>query len=56
MAVATAITGIADISVAAALDTVDTQLDTANTAAATFGAAQARIEAQNDFLASRRTR
>ncbi len=49
-AVATAITGIADISVAAALDTIDTQLDTVNTAAATFGAAQARIEAQNSFL------
>jgi flagellin len=49
-AVATAITGIADISVAAALDTVDTQLDTVNTAAANFGAAQARIEAQNNFL------
>ena len=49
-AVATAITGIADISVAGALDTVDTQLDTVNTAAATFGAAQARIEAQNAFL------
>jgi flagellin len=49
-AVATAITGIADISAAAALDTVDTQLDAVNTAAATFGAAQARIEAQNSFL------
>jgi flagellin len=49
-AVATAINAIADISVAAALDTVDSQLDAVNTAAATFGAAQARIEAQNDFL------
>ena len=49
-AVATAITGIADISLATALDTVDTQLDAVNTAAATFGAAQARIEAQNAFL------
>lgn len=49
-AVATAITGIADISVAAALDTVDTQLDAVNTAAATFGAAQARIEAQASFV------
>jgi flagellin len=49
-AVATAITGIADISVAGALDTIDTQLDTVNTAAATFGAAQARIDAQADFL------
>jgi flagellin len=49
-AVATAITGIADISAAGALDIVDTQLDTVNTAAATFGAAQARIEAQSDFL------
>ncbi len=49
-AVATAITGIADISVVGALDTVDTQLDAANTAAATFGAAQARIDAQNEFL------
>ncbi len=49
-ALATAITGIADISVAAALDTVDSQLDLANTAAATFGAAQARIDAQADFL------
>jgi flagellin len=50
-AVATAITGIADISVAGALDTVDTQLDTVNTAAATFGAAQIRIDGQATFLA-----
>ncbi len=49
-AIATAVTGIADISVAGALDTLDTQLDTVNTAAATFGAAQARIDAQNDFI------
>ena len=33
------------------LDAVDTLLDSANTAAAAFGAAQARIEAQNAFLA-----
>lgn len=32
------------------LDWIDTRLDRANTAAATFGAAQARIDAQNDFL------
>ena len=32
------------------LDAVDTLLDTANTAAAAFGAAQIRIDAQNDFL------
>jgi flagellin len=31
-------------------DDIDTLIDTANTAAATFGAAQARIEAQNAFL------
>jgi flagellin len=31
-------------------DAIDTLIDTANTAAATFGAAQARIEAQNAFL------
>jgi len=33
------------------LDAVDTLLDSANTAAAAFGAAQIRIDAQNDFLA-----
>ena len=33
------------------LDDVDTLLDTANAAAAAFGAAQARIEAQGEFLA-----
>ena len=33
------------------LDAVDTLLDSANTAAAAFGAAQTRIDAQNDFLA-----
>ena len=33
------------------LDAVDTLLDSANTAAAAFGAAQVRIDAQNDFLA-----
>ena len=49
-AVATAITGIADITLPAALDVVDTQLDTVNTAAAAFGAAQIRIDAQADFL------
>jgi flagellin len=32
------------------LDAVDTLLDTANAAAAAFGAAQARIEAQGEFL------
>jgi flagellin len=31
-------------------DNIDTLMDTANAAAATFGAAQARIEAQNAFL------
>ncbi len=31
-------------------DDIDTLIDSANTAAAAFGAAQARIEAQNDFL------
>ncbi len=31
-------------------DSIDTLIDSANTAAAAFGAAQARIEAQNDFL------
>ena len=31
-------------------DAIDTLIDTANTAAAAFGAAQTRIEAQNDFL------
>lgn len=49
-AVATAVKGIVDISQASALETVDTQLDAVNTAAATFGAAQARIEAQSDFV------
>ena len=29
---------------------IDTLIDTANTAAAAFGAAQARIDAQNEFL------
>ena len=33
------------------LDAVDSLLDDANTAAAAFGAAQIRIDAQNDFLA-----
>ena len=33
------------------LDAVDTLIDSANAAAAAFGAAQARIEAQNAFLA-----
>jgi flagellin len=33
------------------LDAVDTLIDTANEAAAAFGAAQARIEAQGEFLA-----
>ena len=32
------------------LDDIDTLLDTANAAAAAFGAAQARIEAQGEFL------
>ena len=35
---------------AAGLDAIDDELDTVNTAASTFGAAQARIDAQNDFL------
>ena len=48
---ATAITGIADISAVGSSATRSTpQLDAANTAAATFGAAQARIDAQNEFL------
>ncbi len=34
----------------ATVDDIDTLLDTANTAAAAFGSAQARIDAQNDFL------
>ena len=34
----------------AALNTIDGHLDTLNAAAAAFGAAQTRIEAQNDFL------
>ena len=37
-------------------DDIDTLIDSANTAAAAFGAAQTRIEAQNEFLASRPTR
>ena len=38
------------ITAASAPDAVDTMIDTANTAAAAFGAAQARIDAQNEFL------
>ncbi len=34
----------------ATVDDIDTLIDDANTAAAAFGAAQARIDAQNDFL------
>ncbi len=34
----------------ATVDAIDTLIDSANTAAAAFGAAQARIDAQNDFL------
>jgi flagellin len=34
----------------ATVDDIDTLIDTANSAAAAFGAAQARITAQNDFL------
>ena len=41
----------ADIGTDDSLDAVDTLIDTANAAAAAFGAAQTRIEAQNEFLA-----
>jgi flagellin len=40
----------ATIGTQAALDTVDGQLDVVNTAAATFGATQIRIDAQSAFL------
>jgi flagellin len=40
----------AGISSASTPDAVDTLIDTANTAAAAYGAIQARIDAQNDFL------
>ena len=40
----------ASITSASTPDAVDSLIDTANSAAAAFGAAQARIEAQNDFL------
>jgi flagellin len=40
----------AAITTASTPDAVDTLIDTANSAAASFGAAQARIEAQNSFL------
>jgi flagellin len=63
LSVGTASTGVADLAAvataiaaltlgggSAAVDGVDAQLDVVNTAAATFGAAQARIEAQNSFL------
>jgi flagellin len=38
------------ITTATTVDAVDTLIDTANAAAAAFGAAQARIDAQNTFL------
>lgn len=48
---AVALNGIAAaITSASTPDAVDTLIDTANSAAAAFGAAQARIEAQNEFL------
>lgn len=42
--------GVDEATKGALLDSIDSLLDTANTAAAAFGAAQTRIEAENDFL------
>ncbi len=48
---ATVLNGVAaGVSTASTTDAIDTLLDTVNAAAATFGAAQARIDAQNSFL------
>jgi flagellin len=47
-AVATAVKAVT--FTAGGLDVIDAQLDLVNTAASGFGAAQARIDAQNDFL------